>query len=49
MEEKQIMLRLRGSQRIYFEEQKKRLGETKDVKAIRAILKEHERFTKMSY
>lgn len=49
MEEKAILLRLRGSQKKYFEEQKERLKEPKDSKTLRAILKEHELISKMKY
>lgn len=43
------MLRLKGELRVYFEEQKERLGEPKDVKAMREILKEHKRISEMKY
>lgn len=49
MEEKAILLRLRGSQKKYFEEQKKRLNQDKDSKTLRAILAEHEKISKMKY
>lgn len=49
MEEKAILLRLRGSQKKYFEEQKKRLKQSKDSKTLRAILKEHEQISQMKY
>lgn len=49
MEIKEIMVRLNGELRVYFEQQKKRLGEAKDVKVIRTIIREHKRISEIKY
>jgi hypothetical protein len=49
MEEKAILLRLRGELRVYYEEQKERLKEPKDSKVLRALLREHKKIIEMKY
>ena len=49
MEELRLNVRLRGSIKKYFEEQKNRVGESKDSKALRKILSEHKKINEMKY
>lgn len=49
MDELRLNVRLRGTQKRYFEEQKERLGISKDSKALRAIIDEHKKVIDFKY
>lgn len=41
--QKRLNVRIRGEQKKYFEDQKKRLGSVNDSEAVRSILNEHKK------